>query len=118
MRWAAALLPLLLLGCGGGDAKPPSIGAVKTCLHDKGLRVIGGPGAPAPDDTNAPDRGELITTGAFIAFYSSEQVAERLSKGVKANAAGKSLTVDRRGAVTIVYISTQSKDKIEACLTS
>jgi hypothetical protein len=118
MRWAAALLPLMLLGCGGDDTKPRSIGAVKTCLRDEGLRVIGGPSAPAPDDTNAPDRGELITTGAFIAFYSSEQVAERLSKGVKANAAGKRLTVDRKGAVTVLYIDTRSRGQIEACLGS
>ncbi len=116
MRWLAVLLPLLFASCGGDE--PPSIGTVKSCLEGKGLRVTGGAGKPAPGDKDAPDRGELVTAGAFIAFYSSEELADKLATGVEANAKRIKATVEREGEVTVIYTDAQTRDEIESCLDS
>jgi hypothetical protein len=116
MRRLAILLPLLLAGC-GSDA-PPSVEAVTTCLKEKRVPVTGGPAEPAPGDDDAPDRGELIVPGAFIAFYSTEEVADKLAAGVEANAKRIKATVERRGTVTVIFTDTRSRDEIDSCLSS
>jgi hypothetical protein len=69
--------------CGQRD-EPTSIASVKQCLEDEGLEVRAA--IPGPDDDDAPDRGELVTSGAFVAFYSSSDRAEQLAPEVRENA--------------------------------
>ncbi len=78
------------------------IAADRTCLTSKGLRVTGGPVFPqqGPD---TPD-GELITNGAFIAFYTDQRKAERLEPEVRQNARRFGGHVVRKGAVTVSWI--------------
>jgi hypothetical protein len=108
------------LGCGGKDhstvAAQPGPRSVKQCLEAKGLKVTGGPGKPLPGDTDAPDRGELITAGAFIAFYSSPARAEKLAPKIRANARRLQATVARRGAISVLYLHRGAQKQIEACL--
>jgi hypothetical protein len=94
----------------------PSIAGVKKCLEAQSLEVIGGEGAPSPGDTDAPDRGELVTRGAFIAFYSSEALADKLAGGVESSAKGAGGNFKRYGPVTVVFTDTSSQDEIETCL--
>jgi hypothetical protein len=114
MRRVALALALVFCGCGSDE--PPSIAAVKACLEDNGLRVTGGASPRAAGDDDAPDRGELITDGAFIGFYSSKELADKLAAGVEEGAKETAAAVERKGSVTVVYIDTTSKDEIEPCL--
>jgi hypothetical protein len=47
---------------------------------------------------SGPDLGEVITTGAFIAFYSSDELADRHARGLDGE-------VSRHGKVTVLYVS-------------
>jgi hypothetical protein len=78
------------------------IAAARTCLTRTGLSVTGGPVFP-PQGPNSPD-GELITTGALIAFYSDAHKAQRLEPGIEQNARRFGGRVVRRGAVTVLWI--------------
>jgi hypothetical protein len=64
--------------------------------------VTGGPVFPQ-QGPNSPD-GELITTGAFIAFYTHAHKAQRLEPGIKQNARRFGGQVVRHGAVTVLWI--------------
>lgn len=127
---AAALLPRLsrrallgvavigsvgLLGACGQSKEPTSIATVQKCLRDEGLDVVG-PVKPGPDDDDAPDRGELIATGAFLAFYSSADRAEELAAGVRENVENGRGEVARYGDVTVLYLPNAKRDTIENCV--
>jgi hypothetical protein len=115
-------------GCGHGASEKDNRlvvtlvrtpGAVKKCLADRGLPATGGAAKPAREDTNAPDVGEVITAGAFIAFYSSARLADRRAREIAHNG-----TVSRHGRITVLYVSAPdfpAADKaqrkaIEACV--
>jgi hypothetical protein len=104
------------LGACGGNDEPTSIAGVKECLADKGLRTQGGAHTPDPQDTDAPDRGELITEGAFVTFYSSSNRADQLKSGVRENSKQAGAEVARYGDVTVVYLPDAERDKVEACV--
>jgi hypothetical protein len=74
----------------------------RTCLTSKGLRVTGGPVFPQQGSNSAD--GELITEGAFIAFYIDQHKAARLEPEVKQNATRFGGQVVRNGAVTVLWI--------------
>lgn len=93
------------------------IAAVKACLTSKGLAVHGGAtvGKLGP---NSPD-GELITTGAFIAFYTDASNARRLEPALKQNAMHIGGQVERHGAVTVLWIrppATRLRNDVSACV--
>jgi hypothetical protein len=129
LRNLAAAGPVLLLlfctaGCGDNHTRRASVAAeptsVKQCLVKAGLRVTGGAARPIPGDDDAPDRGELITSGTFIAFYSSSTRAAKLAPAVRARARHYHGTVSRRGAITVLYLRTRNgiQRRVEACLPS
>jgi hypothetical protein len=92
------------------------ITAVRTCLTNKGLRVGGGPIFPQ-QGPNTP-AGELITGGAFIAFYTDQLKAERLEPQVRQNAKRFGGQVVRNGAVTVLWIhpsASGSRDAVSGC---
>ena len=104
-----------LLGACDQSEKPTSMAAVQKCLQDEGLDVLG-PVKPGPDDDDAPDRGELITSGAFLAFYSSSDRAEELAVGVRKNAKQARGEVVRYDDVTVLYLPNAKRDTIENCV--
>ena len=112
---AVGLLSIAVTACGGDDG-PTSIAAVERCLEQEGLRTLGGAHTPDPDDTDAPDRGELITKGAFIAFYSTAKRADELADGVRENSGGINGRVERHGDVTVVYLPGADRDAVERCV--
>jgi hypothetical protein len=83
-----------------------AIDAARMCMTRKGLRVSGGPVFPQQSPTS-PD-GELIVGnghgGAFVAFYTDASRAARLEPEVRQNTRGSAAQVERRGAVTVVWI--------------
>ena len=113
-------MPLLAacvgLGACGGSDEPTSIAAVKKCLEEKGLRTLGGAHTPDPDDSDAPDRGELITQGAFVGFYSSSNRADELESEVRSSSKEAGAEVARYGDLTVVYLPNAKRDEIEACV--
>ena len=66
------------------------------------MRVTGGPVLPQ-QGPSSPD-GELITGGAFIAFYTDPRKAQRLEAAVKQNARRFGGQVVRNDAVTVLWI--------------
>jgi hypothetical protein len=99
------------------------IEVAKACLTKQGLRVTGGPVfPPGPEISSSPD-GELVAGvagagGAFIAFYRSPAKAQRLEPEVIHNAKRIGGRVERRGAVTVLWIrppSTGARNSVEAC---
>jgi hypothetical protein len=78
------------------------IALAKRCLTSKGLHVTGGLVLPQ-QGPSSPD-GELITAGAFIAFYTDARQAQRLEPEVKQNAARFHGRVVRHGAMTLVLV--------------
>jgi hypothetical protein len=86
-----------------------AIAATRTCLSTKGLRVTGGPVFPPDKQNTGSPNGELVAGapgagGAFVAFYGNAQQAQRLEPDVARNARRFGGQVERRGAVTIVWI--------------
>jgi hypothetical protein len=102
------------LGACGQSEEPTSIASVQKCLEDEGLKVRAG--MPGPDDDDAPDRGELVTSGAFVAFYSSSGRAEELAGGVRKNAVQARGEVARYDDVTVLYLPNAKRDTIENCV--
>jgi hypothetical protein len=102
------------LGACGQSDEPTAIAKVQECLEDEGMEVL--VARPQPDDDDAPDRGELITTGAFVAFYSSSDRAEELAAEVRENAERARGDVARYGDVTVLYLPDAKRDTIENCL--
>jgi hypothetical protein len=102
-----------LSACGDSD-EPTSIASVRQCLEDEGLKVRAA--MPGPDDDDAPDRGELVTSGAFVAFYSSSDRAEELAAGVRENAGEARGEVARFDDVTVVYLPNAKRETIENCV--
>jgi hypothetical protein len=91
------------------------IALVRTCLTNKGLHVGGGP--VFGQGPNSPD-GELITEGAFIAFYTDQHKAERLEPQVKQNAKRFGGQVVRNGAVSVLWIHPPAsglRDAVSGC---
>jgi hypothetical protein len=84
-----------------------AIARARACLTSHGLLVKGGAVPPAGHGPGGPE-GELIvgngTGGAFIAFYPDPHSAERLEPEVIRNARGFGGQVERRGAVTVLWI--------------
>ena len=78
------------------------IAVARACLTSKGLRATGGPVFPE-QGPGSPD-GELITGGAFIAFYTDPRKAQRLEPEVRQNAIRFGGQVVRHGAVTVLWI--------------
>jgi hypothetical protein len=101
------------LGACNESEEPTSVRAVQKCLKDEGLDVLGG--KPGPDDEDAPDRGELITSGAFVAFYSSSDRAEELAAEVRQEAEQHG-EVARYDDVTVVYLRNANRETIENCI--
>ena len=99
--------------CGQGDERT-SMATVQKCLEDEGLQVRAA--KPGPGDDDAPDRGELITRGAFIAFYSSSERAEELADAVRGNADRVHGDVARYDDVTVLYLPNAERDPIENCV--
>jgi hypothetical protein len=102
------------LGACGQSDEPTAIAEVQKCLEDAGMEVRAA--QPEPGDDDAPDRGELVTTGAFVAFYSSSDRAEELAAEVRENAEQARGDVARYGDVTVLYLPDAKRDTIENCL--
>lgn len=86
-----------------------AIAATRTCLSTKGLRVTGGPVFPPEQQNTGSPNGELVVGapnagGAFVAFYGNAQQAQRLEPDVVRNAKRLGGQVERRDAVTIIWI--------------
>lgn len=82
------------------------IDSARGCLESKGLRAAGGPAFPTrPPDPAQPD-GELVITSktpSFVAFYTDAARASRTLPTLRRVDAGKHVTLERRGAVTIAW---------------
>jgi hypothetical protein len=100
--------------CDGQSVEPTAVTAVERCLEDAGLEVRAA--KPGADDEDAPDRGELMTAGAFVAFYSSADRAEELAAEVRRAAAQARAEVARYDDVTVVYLPNAKRDTIENCV--
>ena len=78
--------------------------------------MTGGPVFPQQGPNSAD--GELITEGAFIAFYTNPHEAARLEPEVKQNAKRFGGQVDRNGAVTVLWIhppASRLHDTVSRC---
>jgi hypothetical protein len=74
------------------------------------LRVVGG----AVDKQESNGTGavaELVVTGAFIAFYPSEPVADRALPAIEKNATRLHGSVVHRGNATIVFVGAPLTDR-------
>jgi hypothetical protein len=99
-----------------------ALGKTRACLIKRGLRVVGGPVLPSgPFDPGSPD-GELIVgsgaDGAFIAFYGDAQRAQRLEPAAIGRAKRFGGQVERRGAVTVVWVRAPAsglRSSVDAC---
>jgi hypothetical protein len=111
---AAAIAGLGWLGGCGDSQQPTAIAAVKKCLRDEGFGVRAA--RAGRDDEDAPDRGELITAGALLGFYSSAERAEELAAEVRRDAGQARGDVVRYGEVTVVYLPDAKRDTIEDCV--
>ena len=98
-----------------------AIAKARACLTSHGLLLRGGPVPPAGHGPGGPE-GELIvgngTGGAFIAFYPDRHSAEGLEPEVIRNARGFGGLVERRGAVTVLWIrppTSSLRMSVQAC---
>lgn len=108
---------------------PPALRAViaaiantRTCLTTNGLRAIGGPVLPANPSGSSSADGELIVgsaiSGAFVAFYTDPGKAQRLEPALMRNAARVGGQVERRAAVTVLWIrppASEVRKAVEGC---
>jgi hypothetical protein len=77
--------------------------------------VVGGP-TSSPQETGAT--GELITSGTFIAFYPSAQIAADAAPQVRHNARVHHGSITRHGAITVLYLPSAEavRKQIERCV--
>jgi hypothetical protein len=94
----------------------------RKCLTTKGVRAIGGPVLPPnPARSRSPDGelvvGESATRALFIAYYASAARAQRLQAGLVANARRVNGHVERRGAVTLLWVHAPAgvRSAVQAC---
>jgi hypothetical protein len=80
-----------------------AIAKAHACLAGNGLAVHGGPVPPEGHGPGGPE-GELITSGALIAFYADARIAKQAEPEVLREARGLGATVDRRNAVTVLWL--------------
>lgn len=85
----------------------------RSCLTSRGLRAVGGPVFPSslPDPRQAD--GELVIRSShptFIAFYTDAARAERTEPALRRDDAGKHISLERRGAVTIAWSHAPAAD--------
>jgi hypothetical protein len=114
--WLIAGMAVALgVGACGESDEPTAIAEVRECLEDAGMEVL--EAHPEPDDDDAPDRGELLTTGAFLGFYSSSDRADELAVAVRENVPARG-DVARYGDVTVLYLPEAERDTIENCVES
>jgi hypothetical protein len=100
-----------------------AIANARGCLTGQALSAHGGPASPAgPSAASSPD-GELIVRsgngGAFVAFYANARKAERLEPGVLQNARRFGGQVQRRGAVTVIWVrppATELRAVVDRCV--
>jgi hypothetical protein len=118
-----ALLVTGIAACGGGgaggggsSARPtPTPAAAAACLGAAGYRVVDG--SPNPQ-TGAS--AQLLTSGAYIAFYQSSAVAARAEPAIaKAAKALKGFAV-REGSATVDFVGSPltaaARQKIVSCV--
>ena len=82
------------------------------------MEVKGGPVPPAGHGPGGPE-GELVVGDALIAFYADERFAQRAEPEVLRNAGGFGGKLERRGAVTVLWIHPPAADlraKVLACM--
>jgi hypothetical protein len=94
----------------------------RSCLTSKGLEAAGGPAfSSRPPDPAQPD-GELVIRAshpAFIAFYTDAARAKRIEPALRREDSGKHLLLERRGAVTIVWMQAPAaglRDTVWGCV--
>jgi hypothetical protein len=95
-----------------------AIGKARACLRRSRLAVAGGPVPPEGHGPGGPE-GELITGGALIGFYIDARTAKRAEPGVVHNARAFHGDVERRGAVTILWVAhirEQVRSRVERCV--
>jgi hypothetical protein len=80
-----------------------TIGRARACLIRAGLAVKGGPVPPEGHGPGGPE-GELIVCDALIAFYIDPNTAKRAEPEVLHNARGFHGEVERRSAVTVLWL--------------
>jgi hypothetical protein len=106
-------------GCGSGASTSVtrhSMTSVRSCLDDRGIEVRGGATPDPSQDRNAPDVGELVTRGAFVAFYSTKGKADARAAEVRANVARAGGKTERYGDVTVGYFTGSARDEVIPCL--
>jgi hypothetical protein len=95
-----------------------AIAQTQACLRSDGLEVKGGPVPPAGHGQGGPE-GELVVGDALIAFYADERFAQRAEPEVRRNAGGFGGKLERRGAVTVLWIHSPAnalRARVLACL--
>ena len=96
-----------------------AIAKAHACLVSNGLAVQGG---PVPPEGHGPGglEGELITSGALIAFYADARIAKRAEPEVLREAHRLGATVDRRNAVTFFWLPRRPapdvRGRVERCV--
>ncbi len=110
-----------------GRVSPPTASAAvvdaiakaHACLAGNGLAVHGGPVPPEGHGPGGPE-GELITSGALIAFYADARIAKRAEPEVLREARRLGATVDRRNAVTVFWLvrlpAPDVRGRVERCV--
>jgi hypothetical protein len=105
-------------GCGATNttATKHSMNKVRACLDDRGLEVRGGATPDPSQDPNAPDVGELVTRGAFVAFYSTTGKADARAGEVRANVDRAGGKTERYGDVTVAFFTDAARDEVITCV--
>jgi len=110
-----------------GRVSPPTASAAvvdaiakaHACLAGDGLAVHGGPVPPEGHGPGGPE-GELITSGALIAFYADARIAKQAEPEVLREAHRLGATVDRRNAVTVFWLlrrpAPDVRGRVERCV--
>jgi hypothetical protein len=81
------------------------ISGARECLTAAGLRVVGGLVLPPPPQRQESPSGELDTSAAIVAFYTSRGRAQQLYPATEKRAGNLKGQVVRRGLETIVWYS-------------
>jgi hypothetical protein len=98
------------------------IARAHACVAAHGIRVSGGAVFPRQPGQASSADGELIVgrgPPAFVAFYTDARKAQRLEPGVIRSARRFHGQVQRRGAVTVIWIAPPSnalRDAVESCV--